>query len=84
MFVTIRPNAIEPADADCNCASRQNVRFINVRFINKTSDAKNIGMSTEQYRDNVISINAAIKSAKKVSAQKAGNVKFIYPMLECI
>lgn len=79
MFVTIRPNAIEHADADCNCASSQNISFIN-----KTNDAKKAGKSTEQYRDNVISINAAIKSAKKVSAQKAGNVKFNYPMLECI
>lgn len=79
MFVTIRPNAIEHADADCNCASSQNISFIN-----KTSDAKKTGKSTGQFRNNVISINAAIKSAKMLSAQKTGNVKFIYPMLECI
>jgi hypothetical protein len=79
MFVTIRLNTIEHVDADCNCASSQNVSFIN-----KTSDAKKNGMSTEKYRDNVISITAAIKSAEKVSVQKVCNVKFIYPMLECI
>lgn len=84
MFFTNSPNAIEHADADCNCASSQNVSFIN-----KTNDVKKSGKSTEQYRDNVISITAAIKSAGKVSSgqmnvKKAGKVKFIYPMLECV
>jgi len=74
MFVTIRPNTIEHVVVDNNCSSSQNVSFIN-----KTNDVKKPGMSTEQYRGNVISITAAIKSAEKVS-----RVEFIYPMLECI
>jgi len=74
MFVTIRPNTIEHEDANCNCSSSQNVSFIN-----KTNDVKKPAMSTEQCRGNVISITAAIKSARQVS-----KVEFIYPMLECI
>jgi hypothetical protein len=79
MFVTIRPNTIEPVVADCHCASSQNIRFIN-----KTNDVKKSGMPTEKYRDNVISITAAIKSAERMSARKVSKVEFIYPMLECI
>lgn len=97
MFVTIRTNTIEHADADCNCAPGKKLcqhclnglpppplPRQNVSFINKTKDVKKTGMPTAQYRDNVVSINAASKSAQKVSAQKAGKVKFIYPMLECV
>ena len=97
MFVTIRTNAIEHADADCNCAPGKkscqhclnalppsSLPRQNVSFINKTNNVKKKGMSTAQYRDNVISINAASKSAKKLGAQKAGIVKFNYPMLECV
>ena len=97
MFVTIRTNAIEHADADCNCAPGKklcqhclnglppsSLPSQNVSFINKNSDDKKKGRSPAQFRDNVISINAARKSAKKLGAQKAGNVKFNYPMLECV
>jgi hypothetical protein len=97
MFVTIRTNAIEHADADCNCVPGKklcqhclnglppsSLPRQNVSFINKPNDAKEKCMPTAQYRDNVISINAAGKSATKPGAQKAGNVKFNYPMLECV
>lgn len=91
MFVTNSPNAIVHANADCNCASclqlckpgmnglpPSMLSCQNTCFVEKINDVKTNGVTTEKYRDNVISITAAIKSARQVS-----KVTFNYPMLEC-
>ena len=73
MFATNSPNAIEHVNVDCHCAPCQNTCSVE-----KTNDVKTAGVTTEKYRDNVIPITAAIKSARQVS-----KVTFNYPMLEC-
>lgn len=73
MYATNSPNAIEHVEVDCNCAPCRNTCSVE-----KTSDVKANGVTTEKYRDNVIPITAVIKSSRQVS-----KVTFNYPMLEC-
>lgn len=96
MFVTNGPNTIEHADADCHCSCCKQLHkpdkiaalpFLMLRqsanLVNKTTNVYTPDIVAAQYRDNVISISAAIKSAKQLRAEKIRPAKFNYPMLEC-
>jgi len=89
MFKTNGPKAIEHADAGCVftatdqlCKTYMNglpsavFSSQNTPFLNKPDEVKR----ADKYRDNVISITTAIRSAEAV---KVSAIKFIYPMLEC-
>ena len=93
MFDTNGPNAIAHEDANCHCSCCKQLpkpaKIIilpsalfrqRANLMNKTDIA---GTATANYRGNVISISAAIKSAEQARAVKAGQAKFNYPMLEC-
>lgn len=96
MFVIKEQNSIVHEDADCNLvpcrqlnkpdkivASTSGLFHPDANIENKTHNMNTDDMAIAVYRDNVISISAAIKSAKQASAQKLRLAKFNYPMLEC-
>lgn len=96
MFVTNGPNTIVHEDADCHCSCCKQLhkpdkivalpsllfpRSANV--VTKTAHVETNAIAAAHYRDNVISISAAMKSAKQVSTEKVRKAMFKYPMLEC-
>lgn len=97
MFNTNGSNEIFHIDAECNCASCEQLckpdmnglppsvlSIQNTPFPNNNFEEK----SANKYRDNVISIKSAPRpsgATKKVQIQAVGSssINFIYPMLEC-
>lgn len=96
MFVTNGSNAIEHANADCDCSTSKQLHnpakivtlpslmsHHRANLVNKTARVKTDGIESGHAQSNVILLSASLKAASQLRADKLRQAKFNYPMLEC-